>query len=89
MIKIWFTKDPDNYKFTDKNKIELIFFDTNEETGFWFSYTNFKKKKLEFYDYINDSMVEGSGYKRRSYKYTLVKSWKFLRNDSTLTKVFR
>ena len=89
MIKIGFTKDPDNYDFDDNKRFELIFLDTDKETGFFIALTNIKKKELDFYDYNNDTMIKDIGYQRKAYKYTLVKSWKFLYNDSILTKIFR
>lgn len=88
-INFGYTKDPDNYYFNNKNKFELIFFDTNEETGFFIALTNIKKKLVNFYDYKNDKIIQELGYKRVVRKYTLVNSWKFLINDSKITKSFK
>jgi len=79
-LKIGFTEDAENYKFSDEHKFELIF----HKEGFIISRTTLRLSKIDFYDYKEDKVIKKDGYKRTSNFYGYYKKLFFIKKDSTL-----
>jgi len=80
-MKIYYSKDIENYEFSNKYKREFIFF----KTGLVISKTNFTNE-LEIYNQETQSVEIGEGYVRKSFYWKLKKEYPFVYKDSLLTQ---
>lgn len=81
-MKVWYSAEPDTFKFSNKHKYEYIFF----KYGIILSKTTKEKQEIEVYNLKKDMVEVGKGYIRKSNYYKLQWKFPFYKLESTLTQ---